>query len=199
MSLYQAIYRKSPAIALFGLCVPTFAGSNAAHLAPASDQSSQPHSSFVFTLSGGPAWLKGANRETFYLEPGIEKTYAAKKSTYLLGAGELFLGFQREVNAHIQGQIGVAVAGTGDTKVSGKIWDDSIPAFDNYNYSYNVQHWHVALKGKALTETILQLKPYISGSVGVGFNQSSHFINTPTIFEAVEMPNFTSHTMCITA
>ncbi len=38
------------------------------------------------------------------------------------------------------------------------------------------------------------LKPYVSGSLGVGFNQAYHFNITPTIFAAVPAPNFTSNT-----
>ena len=101
---------------------------------------------------------------------------------------------QRALSSIFIGQFGVAGAVSTDAHLSGAIWDDADPQFDNYTYKYQVQHGHVAIKGKILADDGYWAMPWLSGSVGVGFNTAHHFDNTPTIFEAVKNPNFTSHT-----
>lgn len=151
-------------------------------------------SSFVATISAGPVWESGGKTQTFYLAPEIEKTYAANKSTKTLADGELFVGMQKPLYHQVQGQLGVAVATTDDARLSGEIWDDADPQFNNYIYSYKIRHTHVAIKGKLLAERWYFVIPWISGSIGVGFNEAHRFTNTPTIFEAVTNPNFASNT-----
>ena len=94
----------------------------------------------------------------------------------------------------IQGQLGLAVAATSNARLSGHIWDDADPEFDNYVYDYKIQHTRVAVKGKLLADAGYWLTPWISGSLGVGFNNSHEFENTPLIFEAIRNPDFASHT-----
>ncbi len=150
--------------------------------------------SWVVTVSGAPAWSIGGKEETFFLQPDVKKTYSPDKTASFLGEGELFLGIQRDFNAKVQGQVGLAVLGTGNAKLSGNVWDDANADFNNFNYSYQVQHWHVAVKGKLLREIVYKLKPYVSGSLGVGFNRSKNYTNTPLIPETIAIPNFTSYT-----
>lgn len=152
-------------------------------------------SSGVATLSIGPVWESAGNTQTFYLAPAIEKTYAASHSSHSLVDGEIFLGIQKPLRETLQGQLGLAVATTGNASLSGHIWDDADPQFNNYTYSYQVRHTHLALKGKLLADRGYMVTPWVSGSLGVGFNQAHNFSNTPTISEAVVMPNFTSNTI----
>ena len=49
------------------------------------------------------------------------------------------------------------------------------------------------MKGKLLGEMGHVFKPYVSGSLGVGFNQAYHFNITSTNFAAIPAPNFTSN------
>ena len=86
------------------------------------------------------------------------------------------------------------MAVTSNAKLSGNIWDDADSAFNNYSYSYQVQHTHVAVKGKLLADRGHRFIPWISASLGVGFNDAHGFQNTPLISQAVTMPNFTSST-----
>ncbi|CEG56862.1 outer membrane protein [Legionella fallonii] len=148
----------------------------------------------VMTLSMGPIWSDKGDTQTFFLAPEIEKTYTADNSTSSLFNGEFFYGWQRRINAKFQGQIGLAVAATTNTAISGEIWDDADPEFNNYIYSYKINHTHVALKGKLLADVGYIVSPYISGSIGVGFNRAHDFTNTPIIFEAITNPNFASRT-----
>jgi opacity protein-like surface antigen len=151
-------------------------------------------SPFVATLSVGPVWTQAGNTQTFLLAPGILKTFKAQKHTHALADGELFIGQQRQLRGVFQGQFGLAVATTARANLSGYIWDDADPAFQTYAYHYTIQHTHVAVKGKVLVNNSLPVTPWVSGSLGVGFNKSTEYTNTPLIFPALVMPNFTSHT-----
>ena len=52
----------------------------------------------------------------------------------------------------------------------------------------------IATKSKVLIDKGYWLTPWISGSLGIGFNTAHDFQNTPLINEAVVNPNFASHT-----
>jgi len=148
---------------------------------------------WVGTLSAGPVWESGGKTQTFYLAPDIEKTYAANQSTNTLFDGEVFVGLQKGLSQTLQGQLGLAVAATSNANLSGMIWDDADPQFANYIYNYKLQHTHVAVKGKLLADAGYWFIPWVSGSMGVGFNNAHAFHNTPLIFEALPNPNFASH------
>lgn len=154
----------------------------------------QPDLTWIGTFSAGPAWGSGGKTQTFYLAPEIVKTYAANQPTNTFFNGEFFVGLQRKLSQMLQGQLGMAVAATSNTSLSGAIWDDADPQFDNYTYGYKLQHTHVAVKGKILADAGYWLIPWVSASLGVGFNDAYAFNNTPTISEALPNPNFASHT-----
>lgn len=155
--------------------------------------------SYVATLSAGPAWGSGGQTQTFYLQPNIIKTFTTTRTSTVLADGELFLGLQQALMDPFDGQLGIAVATTSDATLRGNVWDDADPLFNDFTYSYHVSHSHVALKGKLIREAnspspwFEGVKPYLSGSVGVGFNRASAFALTPLIFEAVPFPAFTSN------
>lgn len=151
-------------------------------------------SPYIVTLSAGPIWENGGQTQTFYVAPFIQKTYTANKLTNTLFDGELFLGIERPLRSNLQGQLGLAVAATSNANLSGDIWDDADPRFNNFTYVYKIQHTHLALKGKLLNDWRYKLKPYVSGSLGVGFNEAYNFNITPTIFAAIPAPNFASKT-----
>ena len=151
-------------------------------------------SSGVATLSLGPVWENAGNTQTFYLAPNIEKTYAANHASHALMDGEIFLGIQKPIREKLDAQIGIAFTTTGNASLSGTIWDDADSLFNNYTYSYQVRHTHVAIKGKLLADRGYFVTPWVSGSLGVGFNQAHDYSNTPSISEAVVMSNFASDT-----
>ncbi len=151
-------------------------------------------SSGVATLSVGPVWESAGNTQTFYLAPNIEKTNAANHASHALVDGEFFLGIQKPLRETLEGQIGLAIAKTDNASLSGNIWDDADSLFNNYTYHYQVRHTHLALKGKVLADRGYNVTLWVSGSLGVGFNQAHDFSNTPTINEAVVMSNFASNT-----
>jgi hypothetical protein len=156
---------------------------------------SQLKSSFVMSLSVGPSRESAGETQTLNLTPDIIKTYTASKPTNTLPSGELFLGIKNALPKQLEGQIGLAFVATGNATLSGDIWDDADPTFDNYTYQYKVSHTAIALKGKLLGSWGLSVSPWISATLGVGFNKAYGFDNTPTIYEAVKTPNFASNTI----
>lgn len=148
----------------------------------------------VMTLSGGPAWSTSGNSQTFFLQPDIEKTYAATRDIRAIAMGEFFVGLQHSVSPNFLGQVGIAVAATSSTRLQGDIWDDADPNLNNFYYSYKIRHTHLALKGKLLADAGQWIQPYITGSLGAGFNRASDFSMTPKIFEAIPTPAFRDNT-----
>lgn len=149
---------------------------------------------WVGSVSAGPVWARGGETQTFYLAPEIEKTYAARISTNALASGELFVGIQKTWSSQWLGQLGLAAATTGNAKLQGVIWDDADPEFNNHSYQYKIRNSRIAVKGKLLLDKGYWLMPWVSASLGVGFNRAHDFTNTPLIFEALPNPNFTNHT-----
>lgn len=149
----------------------------------------------VITLSGGPAWAFGGKSQVIYLEPDVFNAYQTKNKESFLGSGEIFLGMQHLLNQTFIGQLGVAFAATSNAKLSGSVWYEADPDFDNFFYNYRINHSHVALKGKILADSnFWVVQPYISGSVGVGFNRAHDFSLTPKIYEQLTPPGFGDHT-----
>jgi len=149
---------------------------------------------WVGSIAAGLIWAKGGEAQTFYLAPEIEKTYAARKSTNAFASGELFVGLQKSLTSQWLGQLGLAVATTGNAKLQGVIWDDADPEFNNHSYQYKIRNSRIAAKGKLLLDKGYWFMPWVSASLGVGFNRAHDFTNTPLIFEALPNSNFTNHT-----
>ncbi|MCE3044847.1 outer membrane protein [Legionella sp. 16cNR16C] len=149
---------------------------------------------WVSSVSVGPAWARAGDTQTFFLAPEIEKTYVARKSTKALAVAELFFGAQKSLSDQWSGQLGIELATTSRVRLQGNIWDDADPSFDNYTYSYKVKHNRIVAKGKLLLDKGYFVIPWVSASVGAGFNRSYAFQNTPTIFEAVPNADFANHT-----
>jgi opacity protein-like surface antigen len=148
---------------------------------------------WVGTLSAGAVWAKGDETQTFYLASETEKTYLSSESSTALIEGDLFFGVQKILSRHWQGQLGLGLTATGNAQFKGFIWDDADEDFNNYRYDYKVRHRAIALKAKLLLDKNNQLLPWISASLGAGFNRTDKFINTPLIFEAVKNNNFVHH------
>lgn len=145
-------------------------------------------------MSLGPVWQNGGSTQTFNLTADIEKSYVVDKSSNVLIDGEVFLGMQIVLSSTLHGQLGLVVAATSNATLSGVIWDDGEPEFENFSYRYQIQHIHVAAKAKLLLDQGYWLIPWVSGSIGVRFNDAHSFQSTPLIFEALPTPNFKSHT-----
>jgi len=149
---------------------------------------------WVASIAAGPVWARGGETQTFYLDPEIEKTYAARISTNAIATGELFVGIQKPLTSQWLGQLGLAAATTGNAKLQGVIWDDADPQFNNHSYQYKIRNSRITVKGKLLLDKGYWAMPFISASAGVGFNRAHDFTSTPLIFEALPNANFSNHT-----
>ena len=152
------------------------------------------HIPYVLTLSGGPVWASAGETQTVYLAPDSENSYVAINETHTFADGEFFLGLQQTIQDNWYGQLGLAVVTTGNMPLKGSVWGDADQNFNNYQYTYNIKHSHITLKGKLLADIEFALIPYASASLGVGFNQSHNFMLTETIPEAAPVPEFSSKT-----
>ena len=150
--------------------------------------------SWVTSFSIGPVWSNAGSAQTLYLTPDVVKTYTANSSIRTIADGEVFLGVQKTLSHDIYTHLGIAGALTSPINLSGNIWDDADPAFNNYSYNYQVQHGHIALKAKVFKDSSYTFKPWVSGSVGVGFNRAYSFNNTALISEAIPQNNFGNNT-----
>ena len=149
---------------------------------------------WVASISGGPAWTDSKHSETFYLTTDVINTYDAKKTTDTLASGEIFLGGQTPFKRIFLMQMGIAFVATSNAQLKGDIWDDADPDLNNLDYSYQIRHTHVALKTKVLMTNWQSLEPYISASVGVGFNRSEDFTSRTKLVEVSPGPGFESKT-----
>lgn len=155
---------------------------------------------FVVALSAGPTWTFGNESETFYLQPDVIKTYQASNHTVTFASGEIFLGWQNQLcitslNQSLLSQIGVAFAAAGNAELSGNIWEDANPEFDNYSYYYKINHAYFAIKGRLIANNASPIEPYITASIGVGYNRAYNFDIVAKIPEEVPAPAFRSNTM----
>lgn len=148
---------------------------------------------WVTSINVGPVWESAGQTQTLLLAPNIEKNYVAANPTHTLVDGEIFIGIQKKLHRAIQGQLGLVVAATSNAGLSGDIWDDANSNFNNFTYDYQIQHTHVAVKGKLLIDRDYWVMPWVSASLGLGFNHAHGYQNTPSIYEAVTMPNFSSN------
>jgi len=149
---------------------------------------------YVGTLSLGSVWANNQSAQTFYLAPEIEKTYTTADSGNAVFDGEVFLGMQHHFQNPLWLQLGLAVAATSNANFSGSIWDDANPEFNNFDYEYSIQHTHLAAKAKLLYDTGFIVMPWVSGSVGVAWNQANKFTIASTISEAIDTPYYPSNT-----
>jgi len=151
----------------------------------------------VIGLSAGPTWTSGNEKQTFNLQPDIVKTYTADDNHHTFPSAELFLGWQSHLSLAQQpvlSQLGISIAAADHANLSGDIWEDADPTFDNFNYTYKVNHAHVAVKGRLIGNDNFIVEPYISASVGIGFNRAYDFTIDPKISEEVPAPAFQSNT-----
>lgn len=149
---------------------------------------------YVAAFSVGPAWISKPSHQSLLLAPEIEKTYTQNQTHSVIAEGEFFFGIQYPLRDRWFSQTGIAIAATTHTTLSGEIWDAGNANFNNYAYSYSLQHSHLVIKEKLLADLGFPLVPWLSGSLGVGFNQSDTFQNRPLIPEAIATPNFSDHT-----
>lgn len=162
----------------------------------AGEMGSQPVNTWdrVITLSGGPAWTNPGQMQQVMLLPFLSQLYVTQSNTQTIGSGEVALSLQHPLKQHIKGQIGLAVAAATSIPLSGEIWQDNDPDFNNFNYAYKINHAHIAIRGKLFADYSQFIQPYLSASLGLGFNQAYNYSDTPKLPEVVSEPPFQKNT-----
>lgn len=148
----------------------------------------------IVALDLGPAWTNSGQTQTFFLQPDLQNSYQANSGLTPLFDADLFLALEKKIMANMLLDLGVDIAGAGNAKLTGNIWEDANPILNNFTYAYNVYNVHVAFKGKLIGNLERFVAPYLSGSIGVGLNHAYNFTSTPIISQEVPAPFFTSNT-----
>lgn len=149
---------------------------------------------WVLTGNIGPLWESAGETQTFDLAPNVKKTYAANNNTNAVTGLSLFFGVQKPLIKDTLGQIGVTVGTASDAVLTGEIWDDGNPKFNNLSYKYTIKSTRVAAKGVILLDKKLIVLPWISGSLGISYNNAYNFYSKPLIFEVLRNHNFLEYT-----
>nr|HAT8715066.1 outer membrane beta-barrel protein [Legionella jordanis] len=145
---------------------------------------------FFATLSIGPAWVGGGDKKNVRLEPDVVKTYTINSNTdEISGIIELFAGYACHFNESFITQLGLEVAVTSSSNLTGDVWEDANPNFNNFTYTYKVRHQHIAAKAKFIGDLDYML-PYFSVGLGYGMNNSSNFSISPKIYPEIPAPPF---------
>lgn len=147
----------------------------------------------LVALNIGPQWDDPGERHQFSVEPATPKTYAAVSNPQTLMGAELFVGGQHILNSWSDLQLGIAVAMTSLTSLSGDIWEDADPDFNNYTYAYKLAPFRATLSAKWLFNKFDVVTPYLNVGLGLSFNRSYDYSIMPKIFEEVPSPFYTSN------
>lgn len=147
----------------------------------------------VITVSGGLSWARAGKTQTMY-SSNSSFTYEADDKITTMGAGELFLGLQWPFNDCINNQLGIAFGGAGVAHLQGTVTVNSIPT--GSSYEYKVGHGMVTARGKMIASPQLAryVQPYITGSVGAGYNQAFGFRTYPLVNAATSSQWFHNKT-----
>lgn len=154
------------------------------------------HSSMngVMSINAGPVWYQAGKTQNLAVYDDFSDEYVAGNTNAPLISGELFLGLQHTITHHFFGQWGVAFSMATSAIPHGEIWETADPEFNNFTYQYKIDHNQISLKGLLLSAPFYDVyQPYLGGSVGVSFNKSFHFSQTPKTFEVVSSANFQSY------
>jgi len=144
----------------------------------------------VLSISGNIAWTNPGQTQTFDIVPDLNQTYYDLSKTSLVSVFEGFIGLQTALNANLDGQLGVVIVGAPEVYLNGNIEQEANPDFNNYNYSYKIQHTHVAAQAKLFYNSSLPLSPYIMASLGAGNNKSYDYYQSSKLFEVFDQRLF---------
>jgi opacity protein-like surface antigen len=146
------------------------------------------------TINLGPSYTNPGLTQIIDLQPDLQKAYVTNDNTDVLFTGEIYLGAQKSINDVVMGQLGMAFSVSTPAQLRGVIEEDANVSLNNFTYKYKIQHENVAIRGKLLSNTDLFLTPYITGSLGIGFNRSYDYSSSPIISQEIPSPPFAANT-----
>jgi opacity protein-like surface antigen len=151
----------------------------------------------IFTVSGGPGWITPGVTQDIYLSPDYDNGYINTSKQQPVGFGEINFSLQQDIHPKISNQFGIAFSGAWMAKVNGQVWQYNDPLFYNYVYSYNVNSLRLALRDKIIFDQGIgsqMIRPYITGSVGIAWNHSYSYIQSPLSTDIPVTPAFSDRT-----
>lgn len=151
----------------------------------------------ILTLSGGPGWVDPGTTQNLYLDYDYNNGYLPGSNQQPIGFGEVYLAVQKSLNTNLDNQFGIAFSGAWMAKVNGQVWQYNDPLFYNYVYSYNLNSLRLALRDKIIFDQGIGsqiIRPYITGSVGIAWNHSESFIQSPLSTDIPLTPAFSDRT-----
>lgn len=151
-------------------------------------------SSGFLTVGFGAYWQGAGQSQTLQPANDVERAYTADNSNRSVVGGSLFAGVRQSVAENLELQIGPSFTRSASTTLSGAIWEDADPQFDNHSYQYDVRHTQLALKAKLALDAGIVVRPWVSAGLGIAFNESQGYTSTPKIAEAVEGARFADNT-----
>lgn len=153
-------------------------------------------SDYFVAISGGPSWTSTGDYQVITLQPAVVKAYVPDNlsNSNLMGNGELFVGKQLSFYPQIQSQFGLDLYISSYAQLNGFVQEDADPNFQNFTYQYRIGHGHIAFKSKWIFENMYNLNPYLSGSIGLGFNRSYDYAESSMIHQEIPAPAFRAHT-----
>lgn len=148
----------------------------------------------VITLSMGPAFYNNSGdiQTNISLINASVNRYVPIQVSGTVGTGELFFGLAQPISQFVSGQAGLAIAYSGNGKRSGYIYQSN--PINRYGYSYKTSNGRVAMKAKLIGEVAYWVKPYVAGSVGVGFNRSWDYMSSSNASTALGVSLFSDST-----
>lgn len=145
----------------------------------------------VYMLSLNDSRAKVKQSSNIELSPNTTNFYYAESQKVSIFGGELFVGYEKRVNEWVAIQFGAEGALTNDARLRGIIVQNQDP--DSLYYFYKIYHGYVGAKGRLVAHKEKVLQPYISGSLGAGFNNSHGFINKSNNPAVPTTANFASN------
>lgn len=149
----------------------------------------------TITVSGGPVWYAGGEiaHQSLALTPGNFYIYSPDKPTDILGYGEVFFALNKPVSPLLAGELGIALGYSGNAGVRGTFITNG-PGTNLNNYLYKIKNYRVGMKGKLLGEYGFWVKPYLSATLGVGFNDAYSYFSNPLVAGQTTPPPFADNT-----
>lgn len=149
----------------------------------------------VITATAGPDFVNPGKSQTLTLLPPFQNHYTKDNASQTVTDVGGFVGVERVLTEKLSAQLGVSGYWDSQMTIKGDVWQFALPEFDDLSYTYRIHHARVMAATKLIT-TLSQysfLHPYVSGEIGVAFNQASGYQETPLEVGAIPTPPFSNH------
>lgn len=140
----------------------------------------KPHSMYA-EINASLDWIRTNNTQIISLLPPFSDTYTGNQAYKVSGGFGVGAGIEREVNANLLWQLGLAANFNSAVQAHGVIVLFNDPNFDDFDYRYKVQSSRLVATGKLLGTYQQVFHPYVSGELGSAFNRSYGYTEIPRL------------------